>query len=136
MKSRETPLSSSTTLNGPGVVGGATPRTSARNVAALSRSLAATIVWFSWTGIGAPPGSGRPAHGQLRRWGQGLRDDAVPLGQLGQLRQRGVVGVGLHFHGDRDILQPDRHLAGYAEGAAGVDGRRRGELGAADVDAH
>src|SRR5687767_4334385 len=53
MKSSETPLDSSTTANGPYAVGGPSPRTSVRKVVDDHRFRAATIVWFSWTAIGA-----------------------------------------------------------------------------------
>src|SRR5215203_5377346 len=98
MKSRDTSLSSSTTEKGPKVVGGRRPSTSARKVADLCLSRAATMVWLRWTGMRTPPareamaGGAKHAEGRCGtvcatvRAGSGdVADDpvaALPLGQV------------------------------------------------------
>src|SRR3954447_25599558 len=101
MKSSETSLSSSTTANGPKVVGGLTPSSSARKAAEACRSCAATMVWLSWTAMARslPCGEGSEARSTAAREGRphGDRD-----------RQTGAVTIsriGLVVHNGKEVAR-------------------------------
>src|SRR5689334_16764199 len=84
MKSRLTPLASRTSANGPMVVGAGRPSRSARKAAERWRSLAATIVWFSWTGMRGREARRRPSRSAVGPLGQTAPVDRVLLLRRGE----------------------------------------------------